>query len=37
LKTYHAGIVRALRRKISTVEVQAELALAKKVIESISS
>jgi deoxyribodipyrimidine photolyase-related protein len=36
LKTYHAGIVRALRRKITSVEVKEELALAKRVIESIS-
>lgn len=36
LKTYHAGIVRALRRKITSAEVKTELALAKRVIESIS-
>ena len=36
LRTYHAGIVRALRRKAGTAEVKAELALAKQVIESIS-
>lgn len=36
LKTYHAGIVRALRRKITSAEVKDELALAKQIIESIS-
>lgn len=36
LKTYYAGIVRALLRKKNTKEVQEELALARKVISQIS-
>lgn len=36
LKTYHAGIVRALRRKAGTAGVKTELALAKQIIESVS-
>jgi len=35
LRTYHAGIVRALRRKARTAEVQAELKLATRVINEI--